>query len=381
MAIEIREHVPGDLKDFLRAERVVFRGDPAHVQPLDMDIKDRLTPGKSPFFLRGELALFTAWKDGELAGRATAHLDHEHLKLYQDRTGFFGFFDTIDDDEVGKALIDACEKWLARRGMTKMRGPMSLTMNEEVGVLVDGFEHPPALMMAHSRAWQDRVAQSAGLVKAKDLYAWRFDVGKIPERARKAWEEIKAMPEVRLRSVNPRKMQSELAIILEIFNDAWKNNWGYVPATDAEAKKMGDDLRLIIDKELAFIAEVHGKPVGLCVVLPNVNEAIRDFDGKLNPITVSKLLWRLKVRRTKSARLIMLGIKEEMRNVRKYAGLSHALYVEIAMRGAKVGYEWGELSWTLEDNRPINLGIKSMGARIYKTYRVYEKPIAATASV
>lgn len=375
MAIEIREHVPGDLKDFLAAERVVFSGDRAYVPPLEMDIKDRLTPGKSPFFLRGELALFTAWKDGKLAGRATAHLDHEHLRLYQDRTGFFGFFDTIDDDEVGKALVKRCEEWLARRGMTRMRGPISLTMNEEVGVLVEGFEHPPALMMAHSRSWQDRVAASAGLEKAKDLFAWRFEVGKIPPRAKKAWEEVKAMPEVKLRSVEPRRMHSELAIILDIFNDAWKHNWGYVRATDAEAKKMGEDLRLILDPNLAFIAEVEGRPVGVCIVLPNVNEMIADFGGKLNPLTVAKLLWRLKVRGPKSGRLMMLGIKEEMRNVRKYAGLSHALYVEIAVRGEKLGYQWGELSWTLEDNRPINLGIKSMGAQIYKRYRVYEKSI------
>lgn len=379
MAIEIREHVPGDLDDFLRAGRVVFEGDPAFVPPLDMDIRDRLTPGKSPFFLRGELVLFTAWKDGRLAGRATAQLDHEHLRLHQDRTGFFGFFDTIDDDEVGKALIAACEAWLGRRGMTRMRGPLSLTMNEEVGLLVEGFEHPPVLMMSHSRRWQDRVAVAAGLEKAKDLFAWRFEVGKIPERAKKAWAEIKAMPEVRLRSVNPWKMDSELRIILDIFNDAWKHNWGYVPATEAEAKKMGDDLRLVLDREMAFIAEVHGKPVALCIVLPNVNEVIRDFDGKLNPITVAKLLWRLKVKRPKCGRLMMLGIKEEMRNVRRYAGLSHALYVEIATRGEKLGYEWGELSWTLEDNRPINLGIKSMGAHVYKKYRVYEKAIAAGA--
>jgi hypothetical protein len=364
MAIDIREHQPGkDLAPFLDAARVVFAGDPNWVPPLNMDIHDRLTPGKSPFFKRGELALFTAWK---------------HLKLHQDRTGFFGFFDTIDDDAVGQALVARAEEWLGRRGMTRMRGPLSLTMNEEVGVLIEGFDTPPQIMMTHSRAWQDRVTLSTGLEKAKDLYAWRFDVGNIPTRARKAWEEIKAMPEINLRSVRLRQMDSELGHILRIFNDAWQSNWGYVPATPDEAKKMGDDLRLILDPELAFIAELNGRPVGLCICLPNLNEVIRDFDGKLNPVTISKLLWRLKVKRPKSARLMMLGISSELRNIRKYAGLSHALYVEIAMRGEKLGYEWGELSWTLEDNRPINLGIKSMGATVYKKYRVYEKAIGAT---
>lgn len=381
MAIDIREHQPGkDLKPFLDAGRTVFAGDPAHIEPLAMDMHDRLTPGKSPFFERGELTLFTAWRDGRLAGRVTAHLDHEHLKRYQDRTGFFGFFDTVDDDAVGKALIARAEEWLARRGMKTMRGPISLTMNEEVGLLVDGFEHPPAIMMAHSRPWQDRIATSAGLTKAKDFYAWRFEVGKIPDRALRAWEEIKAMPEIKLRSVRPRQMDSELRHILRIFNDAWQNNWGYVPATESEAKKLSADLKLILDPELAFMAELDGRPVGMCICLPNLNEVIRDFDGKLNPITIAKLLWRLKVKSPKSGRLMMLGISSELRNVRKYAGLSHALYVEIAKRGEKLGYEWGELSWTLEDNRPINLGIKSMGAKIYKTYRVYERPVAGAAT-
>lgn len=377
MAIEIREHVPGrDLEDFLRAGRVVFDGDPSWVPPLDFDIRARLTPGKSPFFERGELALFTAWRDGRLVGRISAQIDHEHLKLYSDRTGFFGFFDTLDDDEAARALVDAAAKWLARRGMERMRGPLSLTMNEEVGVLVEGFDTPPQIMMGHSRAWQDRVAQAAGLEKARDLFAWRFDVGNIPDRAEKAWAETKALPEVRLRSVEPSKIDRELRIILEIFNDAWKQNWGFVPATESEAKKMGEDLRLILDKELAFIAEVDGRAVALCIAVPNLNEVIRDFDGRLNPITVAKLIWRLKVKRPKTARLMMLGIRSELRNVRKYAGLSHALYVEIAKRGEKIGYQWGELSWTLEDNRPINLGIKSMGAKVYKKYRVYERAIA-----
>ena len=170
-------------------------------------------------------------------------------------------------------------------------------------------------------------------------------------------------------------MERELNIIQEIFNDAWDKNWGHVPATAAEVKKTASELKLILDPDMAFIAEIEGRPVGMCVTLPNLNEAIADFGGKLNLITVPKLLWRLKVKHPKSARLLMLGIKSELRNVRRYAGLSHALYVEIAKRGEAKGYKWGELSWTLEDNRPINVGIKSMGARIYKTYRVYEKAI------
>jgi GNAT superfamily N-acetyltransferase len=376
MAIEIREHSPGeDLDDFVRAGHVVFEGDPAWVAPLEFDLRSRLTPGKNPFFKRGEVALFTAWKDGRLVGRCSAQLDHEHLRIYQDRTGFFGFFDTIDDDEVGRALIDAAGDWLRRRGMERMRGPLSLNMNEEVGVLVEGFDDPPQILMSHSRRWQDRVAQAAGLEKAKDLLAWRFEVGKVPARAERAWEAVRQMPEVRLRSVDPKKIDRELAIIMEIFNDAWRDNWGWVAATEDETKKTGEDLKLILDREMALVAEIDEKPVAICIVLPNLNEVVRDFGGKLGPVQVAKLLWRLKVKRPKSGRLMMLGIRRELRGQKKYGGLSHALYVEIAKRGERLGYQWGELSWTLEDNHPINLGIRSMGAKVYKKYRIYERPL------
>lgn len=378
MAIEIREHTPGsDLDDFLKAGRVVFQDDRNWVEPLRFDFRARLTPGKNPFFKRGEVTLFTAWKDGKLAGRCSAQLDHEHLRLHRDKTGFFGFFDTIDDVEVGRALVDAAADWLRRRGMERMRGPLSLNMNEEVGVLIEGFDMPPHIMMAHSRPWQDRIAQAAGLEKAKDLLAWRFDVGNIPGRALRAWEQVREMPEVRIRGADMKKLDRELAHIMEIFNDAWKENWGWVPATPDEVKKMGEDLRLIIDPEMALIAEIDERPVAICIVLPNLNEVIRDFGGKLGPVQLAKLLWRLKIKRPKSGRLMMLGIRSELRNVRKYGALSHALYVEIAKRGERLGYEWGELSWTLEDNHRINLGIKSMGAKVYKKYRIYERSLDA----
>ena len=378
MSIEIRQHTPGDdIEDFMRAGRVVFRDDPAWIPPLEFDLKGRLTPAKNPLFEHGEVGLWTAWRDGRLVGRISATVDQEHLRIHNDETGFFGFFDTLDDAEAAKALVEAAREWLGKRGMKKMRGPLSLNMNEEVGVLIEGFEHPPMFLMGHSREWQGKLADEAGLEKAKDLFAFRFDVGKLPGRAVRAWEKVQEMPEVRLRTVNTKDWDRELNLIMDIFNDAWKDNWGWVPATPAEIKKTGDDLKMVLDKDLAFIAEVEGKPAAICIALPNMNEVTRDFDGKLGPINIIKMLWRLKVKRPKSARLMLLGIAEEFRGVKKYGFLSHALYVEIAKRGEKQGYEWGELSWTLEDNAPVNLGIRSMGAKIYKKYRVYESPIEA----
>ena len=378
MTVVIKEHLPGrDPADFIRAGHEVFRDDPSWVPPLDFEIRERLHPRKNPFFKRADVTLFTAWKDGRLAGRCSAQIDREHLRLWKDDTGFFGFFDTIDDPEVGKALVDAAAGWLRARGMKRMRGPLSLYVNEEVGVLVEGFEHPPVLMMAHSRPYQARICEAAGLSKELDLFAWKYDKHlPFPDRVIKAWEQIQTLPEVTLRSVDPKNMHAELRAIMEIYNDAWSGKWGMVPALPDEVEKVAKDLKLILDPDLAFIAEIRGEPMGMCIMLPNVNEAIADLRGKLFPTGLVKLLWRTKVRHPKSTRLMMLGIRGEARtNVKRYGGLSAAMYVEVAKRGIAKGYEWGELSWTREDDKPINLGIRSMGAKLYKKYRVFHQSL------
>ncbi|MCA9603846.1 MAG: hypothetical protein KC417_17565 [Myxococcales bacterium] len=377
MSLEIRELRPGnDVRTFLDAARVVYRNDPAWVPPLDMDMKDRLNPKKNPFFEHGEVGLFTAWRDGRLVGRCSTSIDHEHLRIHKDDTGFFGFFDTLDDPEAAKALMDSARQWTKARGLKRIRGPISLNSNEEIGTLIEGFEHPPVLMMPHARPYQAELIAQTGVEKVKDLYAWRFEVGTLNARVERAWKQVQEMPEVRLRSVNKKNMEQELRTIMEIFNEAWKDNWGFVPATPSEMKKAAADMKLIIDEDMAFIAEIDGRAVGMCICLPNLNEAIRDIDGKLFPTGLAKMLWRTKVAGLKSARLMLLGIRSELRGVKKYGALSTAIYVEIAKRGAAKGYQWGELSWTLEDNHPVNLGIKAMGAKIYKKYRVFEGTVA-----
>ncbi|MFO0652153.1 MAG: hypothetical protein U0326_38395 [Polyangiales bacterium] len=377
MSITIKEHTPGgDVGDFLRAGHVVFEGDPSWCPPLDFDIKQRLHPEKNPFFKRAEAVYFTAWKDGRLVGRCSASVDQEYLRIWKNDTGFFGFFDTVDDDEVGKALVEHAAKWLKSKGMKRMSGPFSLYPNEEVGVLVEGFDTPPMLMMAHSRAWQGRVAEAAGLTKEKDVLAWKYTVGELPKRANKALDMLKSeAPELKLRSMNPKKMHDELSIVLDIYNDAWEGKWGFVKALPDEVAKMAEDLSLVLDPELTFIAEIEGRAVGMCITLPNLNECIQDLGGALFPFGWAKLLWRLKVNHPKSARLMMLGIRKELRNVRKYMPLSVAMYAEISNRAKAKGYEWGELSWTREDDSPINSGIANMGAKVYKRYRVYERAL------
>lgn len=378
MTVEIRRHEPGkDTKDFMRAGHEVFRGDPAWVAPLDMVLGERLDPAKDPFHRHAEVALFTAWKDGRLVGRTSATVDKFWLDTWKDDTGHFGYFDTIDDPEVARALLQAAEDWLRSKGMKRMNGPMSLSANHEIGLLVEGFDDPPCLDMGHSRKWQGALAEACGLVKEKDLFAWKYETKNgFNARTENAWKHLAEMPEVKLRSINLSKMREELGLVMEIYNETWAGKWGYVPIAGDELDKMAADLRLVLDPDMAFVAEVDGQPAGMCITVPNLNEVIGDLQGSLFPFGWAKLLWRTKVNHPHSARLILLGVREAIRkNVKKYGFLSAAMYVEVAQRGKAKGYEWGELSWTREDDAPINLGIRSMGARIYKKYRVYEKPL------
>jgi hypothetical protein len=375
MSVEIRETpIGGKLEEFLEVVDYIYRDDPSYVRPLDMEVKQRLGR-KNPFFDHGEGTIFTAHRNGWCMGRATAQIDRGHLERYQDDVGFFGFFDTAEDPEVARALLDRAARWLAERGMKRMRGPLSLNMNEEIGCLVDGFDTPPMIMMPHHRPYQGGLIEQAGLAKAKDLYAWRYVVGEVPKRAQKAYDELSAMPEVRTRHVEPRHMERDVRVVMDVFNDAWSDNWGFVALTENELRKMAQDLRPIIVPELTAITEINGEPAAVAMALPNVNEMIRDLGGKLLPFGAPKLLWRLKVKGPETARLIILGIRKKFRQVKKYGGLSTYLYVAMNRAGQRVGVRWGELSWTLEDNAPVNVGIKFMGGKIYKKYRLYEREI------
>jgi hypothetical protein len=375
MAIEIRETpIGGKTDQFLEVVDYIYRGDPNFVRPLDMDMKQRLSK-KNPFFRHAEGVLFTAHRNGWCVGRTSAQIDREHNDRYKDDAGFFGFFDTIDDEEVATSLLDAAGSWLKARGMKRMRGPFSLSINEEMGCLVEGFDTPPMILMPHHRPYQGGLIEKAGLPKLKDAFAWRYVVGDVPPRARKAHDEIEALPEVKARHVDMKNLDAEVRVIMDIFNDAWSDNWAFVPYTEAELQKLADDLRMIAVPDLTYICEVDGEPAAVAVALPNVNELIQDLGGSLFPLGLPKLLWRLKVVGPKTARLAILGIRKKYRNQRKYAGLSTYLYTKMNRVGRDLGIQWGELSWTLEDNGPVNVAIRFMGGKIYKRYRLYEKTL------
>jgi len=376
MSVEIRQTaMGGNLKDFLGCVDTIYKSDPVYIRPLDMDLSDRLNPKKNPFFEHAEGTIFTAYRGGKCVGRVTAQIDREHLDRHKDDTGFFGFLDTVDDPEVVRELLARAESWLRQRGMKKVRGPMSLSINEEMGCLVEGFDHPPTLLNPHHRPYQGGLIEQAGYAKEKDVFGWRYQIGDVTARVRKAADEISAMPEVTARPLSTKDIERDVKLTLDIFNEAWIENWGFVPMTKKEGEKLANDLKLFIVPELTCLVLVDGEPAAVAIALPNVNELIGDLHGKLFPLGLPKLLYRLKVAGAKSGRLLILGIKKKVRLQRKYAGLSLFLYAKMNDGGKKCGMSWGELGWTLEDNSAMNAGIKMMGAKKYKVYRVFTKDI------
>jgi len=369
----------GPVDDFLNVVDLIYRGDAAYVRPLDMMLKDQLNPRKNPFFEHGEGAMFCAYRGGECVGRATSQIDREHLDRYKDATGFFGFVDTIDDEEVASALLARAERWLTSKGMKNARGPFSLSINEETGCLIEGFDTPPYLMMPHHKSYQGGLIEKAGYAKVKDFFAWKYTVGEPNARVKRAQEQIKAMPEISYRNASMKRLDKDVELLVDIYNDAWSDNWGFVPFTRNEIRKMAADFRLFLMPEITCIVSIDGEPAAVALAVPNLNELVRDMHGKLFPLGLPKLLWRLRVSGPKSARLILLGIRKKWRNVRKYAALSAFMYAEMNDGGKKLGIREGELGWTLEDNGAVSAGIQLMGAKLYKRYRVYEKALHGPA--
>ena len=381
MPLEIRPvESKKELEAFLHVPWTLgMKSDPNWVPPLLDDYRRSLNPKKSPFLKHGEVKCFLALQDGQPVGRISAQIDTDFDKQWPQEKGvaFFGFFDSKDDPAVARALFDAAAAWARGKGRTTIRGPFTLDSKGEVGVLVEGFDTPPRIGMPHNRPYLGPLIESAGLAKAKDFYAWWYTSGHIDERTRKIAERTLQLPNVRVRPMDLSHFRREVDIVRDIFNSAWSQNWGFTPFTSDELEIIATEYKMFVDTEIALVAEVDGKPAAMCFAIPDVNEMVKDFDGELtkNPLNVVKLLWRLRFRRPHHARLLLLGVKEEYRASHRYGTLAAVLYVEVARRGAARGYVGGELSWTLEDNVMINRGIERMGARKYKTYRVYERSI------
>jgi hypothetical protein len=364
-----------DLDAFIRLPWRIYKGNPNWVPPLLYTENRRFSPKHNAFYQHADVQLFLAHRDSEAVGRISAQVDDEHNRYHGEHTGFFGFFECEDDPETARALLRTAEAWLRERGIDRARGPMSFSVNGEIGFLVKGHELPPQPLMPYTQPYYLSLVEAAGYAKAKDLFAWRWESFPVPDGSpRRMVEELRSRAEVTIRRARMKDFRQEVDTILALYNDAWSENWGFVPATDAEAEEMSNDLKLIVDTRIIPIVEVNGVPAGVALAVPNFNWAIQPLNGNLFPFGWLRFLWRLKVRRPESGRLLLLGIKKEFRT-RQYAGLAYLLCDELYRGASEAGFNWAEFSWTLEDNGLINSIIKKVGAEQYKTYRIYEKSL------
>jgi GNAT superfamily N-acetyltransferase len=359
---------------FLRFPWRIYERDPNWVPPLLSDVRAALDPRKHPFHQHAEVATFLAWRDGAAVGRIAAIVNRAHNEFHDDRTGFFGLFECVDEQLVADALLRTAEAWLRERGMDAVQGPMNFSTNEEVcspGIVVDGFHRPPVILMGHSPPYYRRLMEGAGYEKAKDLIAYWLEGREPPSRIKRAYDRLQRDGSVRLRSLEMKDLAAEIDRIQQVYNSAWERNWGFVPLTAIEIEHMAKHLRPVVNPRLCALAEVNGEVVGFALGLPDYNIALRHADGRLFPLGIFKLLWHR--RRIDTARTITLGLKPGFRN----RGLDAAMITHIYIEGNSVGIWRSECSWILEDNWDMRRGLERIGAVPDKTYRLYGRTLGS----
>ena len=354
----------------------VYRNDPAWVPPLKDEVMGLLTPGNNPWFEHGRAALWVARRNGRIIGRISAQVDD----LVQDHmapgTGQWGMFEALDGNAAA-ALIETAEDWLRGQGMIRALGPISISIWDEPGLEIEGFDEPPTVMMGHHRPEYEAWIEAAGYAKAKDLLTYEVDIAHW-------WNEAIARliamgeknPRLRIRTVDKSRFDEEAQVILGLLNDAWSDNWGYVPLTASEIAYAGKKLQPIIYNELVRVAEYDGEPVAFMITLPDINELTRDLNGELFPFNWAKLLWRLRRPRTKRARVPLMGVAKKLHGTRLASQLAFML-IEFTRRDAvgKFGIEIGEFGWIREDNKGMLSIAELPGARVNHRYRIYEKSL------
>jgi GNAT superfamily N-acetyltransferase len=362
----------GHREQFLRLPWRIYAGDPNWVPPLLSDVRAALNAAKHPFHQRAKVQLFLARRAGQPVGRIAAVVNRAHNEFHQDRLGFVGLFESIDEQPVADALFAAAESWLREQGMDSVRGPMNLSTNEEIcspGVLVDGWHRPPVIMMGHTPRYYAQLFEQAGYSKAKDLLAYWQEGHEPPQRLMRAYDRLMRDPAIRIRAFDMKRFDQDLAVIQDIYNSAWDRNWGFVPMNPAEIDYMARQLKPVVNPRLCAIVEVEGVPAGFALGLPDYNMALRHVDGRLFPVGLFKLLWYR--RSIDSARIITLGVKPGYRN----RGLDAAMITHVYAAGNRAGMWRGECSWILEDNWDMRRGLERMGAVADKTYRIYDKSL------
>jgi hypothetical protein len=335
-----------------------------------MDRRKLMDKVANPFYKHAEAEFFMAERDGELLGRIGAIVNHNHNKEHGDEVGFFGFFECIDDQLVAHALFDAARDFLLAHGMTAIRGPASPSVNDEYGLLIEGFDQSPAILMPYNPPYYQSLLETYGFVKAKDLYAYRMAQSTVySDQLERINKLVKERHSMTFRSLEMKNFKRDVEIVKEIYNKAWAKNWGAVPMTDEEIDALAADLKPVVVPELVIFAESKGKTIGFALSLPDINMALKyNKKGRLLPGLIRLYLHRKKI---DTVRIIVLGVLPEYLN----SGAAGVLFYETAVRAKALGYEYGEASWVLEDNVRMNLAAEALRGKITKKYRIYQKPI------
>jgi GNAT superfamily N-acetyltransferase len=372
--IEAIENKRG-MTEFVKFPFALYKSDPNWVPPLIEERLDVFNPKKNPLFEHARCRAFLARRDGKLVGTISAMVNDRHNEVHQELMGSFGFFETIEDHEVAAALLQAAQGWAKAQGMTIMRGPLNLSMNDEVGTLIDGFDEPPMVMMTYNPRYYPGLIEENGYGKAMDLFAWIFnieeDLANAPEKLARVADKVMQKQHLHIRKVDMKHFDRDVALVKQVYNAAWQRNWGFTPMTDHEIDHLAAGLKPMIDPNLVFLAETdEGKPVGVALSLPDLHQALkRSGGGHYFPFGLLKFMWHR--RHINQSRLLIMGMVEEYRGW----GTDAVFYLETAREGLKRGYKRMEGSWILESNTMMNQIIERLGGKKYKTYRVYEKPL------
>jgi GNAT superfamily N-acetyltransferase len=342
---------------------------------LRRDVAALLDRARNPFFEHGEAEYFLAERDGAVVGRIAAITNHLHNQTHSDRVGFFGFFECIRDQGVADALIAAVADWCRGKGHDVLRGPASFSVNDECGLLVDGFQFPPALMMPHNPPYYVELVERAGFHGARNLLVYQGGSEEryipVPERLARGTELIRQRLGITIRPLELSRFDQEVETIKRIYNAAWEKNWGFVPMTDREIDHLAEQFRPVVIPEFVPVAEKDGQVIGFGIALPDLNVVFRrNRSGYLLPV-LPRLLWALKRRRIRRARILLLGVIPEFRGKAVDAMLYHWIWT----RAEHLGFTWGEAGWILEDNAAMNAGLEKMTFRVYKTYRLYDRAL------
>jgi GNAT superfamily N-acetyltransferase len=365
-----------ELKRFVKIPFRLHREHPQWVPPLIFERMQFLDRGKNPYFEHAEAEYFIAERDGEPVGRITAQIDERWDSYQGGSDAMFGFFETADDPEVAKALLDAATEWARGKGRSRILGPMDFTTNDEIGILIDGYQLDPFILENWHPPHYRELLEGAGFGKAMDLLMWELRLGSLKEGERfdpsihaaatKALED----EGVTIRNISLRNLADEMHAFAEVYNEAWADNWGFVPATDAEVEFHAKILKQVLDENWAFIAEKDGEPVGAALTLPDINQAIANLNGRLLPFGWLKFL--LGKRKIDRLRVFALGVRRDYRHTGVAAGL-YLKHLEAAQQPGAI--TWGEMGWILETNEPMNRAMEGMGGKVVKRYRVYERSL------